>query len=154
MKLTTKEDTEVPIEVAFKAVSDFASFERSALRREVEVEPFQNEDGARAWNIGFNFRGKARKMTAHVAEFDAPNGYTLAGTSGGLEGELDIELVALSKKRTRITVTMHSRANTLAARLLLQSIKLAKNNLNRRFRKRVAKLATDLEDRYAHGQIA
>ena len=37
---------------------------------------------------------------------------------------------------------------SLSARLLLQSLKLAKSNLTRRFKLRVTEFAEDVEDRY------
>ena len=39
------------------------------------------------------------------------------------------------------------RPKTLAARLLVQSLKLARNKLNRKFRKRVAEFAMLIEER-------
>jgi hypothetical protein len=38
--------------------------------------------------------------------------------------------------------------NTLAARLFIQSLRLARAKLSRRFELRVAQLAADIEDRY------
>ncbi len=67
----------------------------------------------------------------------------------GLETDVKIELVALSRTRTRIQFWSGMRANSLSARLLLQSLKLARSSLNKRMAKRMATLRDDLEDRYS-----
>lgn len=156
MKFVTNEDIEAPIELVFRAVSDFANYERSALRRGVEVHPAdQNElEGAlQGWKIAFNYRGKKRHAVARLTDLDSGQGYTIAGVTGGINGNMVVDLVALSKKRTRLKVTMETSANTLSGRLLLQSMKLAKTKLNQRFEKRVGLMAQDLEDGFKAGKL-
>jgi ABC-type siderophore export system fused ATPase/permease subunit len=46
-----------------------------------------------------------------------------------------------------MTVRLEMKPKTLAARLLVQSLKLARNKLNRRYRKRVAEFVDLLENR-------
>ena len=67
--------------------------------------------------------------------------------SDGLITTLELELVALSTNRTRISVTFEIKPLTLPARLFVQSMKLAKTNLSNRFKQRVAEYARDIEDR-------
>jgi hypothetical protein len=58
------------------------------------------------------------------------------------------ELVALSRGRTRMTVTLVLQPRTLAARLMMQSLRLARNNLTKRFKVRLGEYAAEVEDRY------
>jgi hypothetical protein len=58
-----------------------------------------------------------------------------------------VDLVALSPARTRLNVDLEITPRNLAGRLLIQSVKLAKGNLSKRFRLRVAEYAMDVEDR-------
>jgi len=60
-----------------------------------------------------------------------------------------IELVALSLNRTRISIEIDLTPQGLSARLLLQSLKLAKTNLSRKFKLRVAEFAEDVEEGFA-----
>ncbi|VCU61101.1 FIG01073719: hypothetical protein [Tritonibacter mobilis] len=150
MHFETKEDTDSPIAEAFAAVTDFESFERSAIRRGVEVH--RNGDGSTApedlsWDVVFMFRGSERKMRLEILEYDAPNVVVFSATGSGMTGELRVDLMALSSQRTRMTVRLDLRPKTLAARLLVQSLKLARNKLNRKFRKRVAEFAMLIEER-------
>ncbi|MBS9717418.1 SRPBCC family protein [Pseudohalocynthiibacter aestuariivivens] len=151
MKFSTREDIEAPIEHVFQAISDFDGFERSALRRGAEVQRRERltEPGAeKGWDIGFEFRGKPRRIVAELTHFDAPNGLQVATATPGIAGDLVAELVPLSRSRTRLRFSLEMRPTSLGGRLTIQSLKLAKGNLTRRFVARVAKFAIDVEDRY------
>jgi hypothetical protein len=62
-----------------------------------------------------------------------------------------VELVAMSRLRTRMRIELDVRPQTLSARLLMQSAKLARNTLNRRYKVRIAHFSSDLEDRHKKG---
>ena len=85
---------------------------------------------------------------AELTELDRPNGMVIASRSPNMGGQMVLDLVALSRSRTRVNVEIDMTPRTLAAKLLVQSMKLAKGNLTKRFRQRVAGYAKDLEDRY------
>lgn len=150
MKFSTREDIEAPIDVVFAHITDFAAYERQALRRGASVQRLDGdgpvEVGA-AWEVKFAFRGKERTMRLSLDQMDE-QGLEIASTAGGLDGQSEVTLVALSPKRTRLAIGIELKARTLTARLLLQSLKLAKANLNQRFKKRVSELASDIEARY------
>ncbi len=151
MKFSTREDIEVPIEKVFAAVSDFEAFERQALRRGAEVhrdDTFGKAGVGSEWVIKFKFRGKPRKIHARISEFDAPNGYVAETDSGGIDGLVTVDLVALSPRRTRLHFSIALTPRTLSARLLVQSLKFAKSNLNKRFSARVWQFAQDVEAKH------
>jgi hypothetical protein len=72
-----------------------------------------------------------------------------AFTSRLFEGTVTVEVVAMSARRTRMHVASEVAPLSLAARLLLQSLKLAKARVSRRYDKRVAQLAAEIEARHA-----
>ena len=152
MKFSTREDIEAPIEHVFQAVTDFDGFERQALRRGAEVSR-QDTHGrpgvGSEWKLRFAFRGKQRNVDARISQFEAPHGFLADTRSGGLEGKVSLELVALSPRRTRMQVVVDLAPKTLSARLLIQSLKFAKGNLNKRFSNRVWQFAQDIEGKYA-----
>lgn len=156
MEFVTNEDIEAPIDLVYRAVSDFANYERSALRRGLEVAPAgENElNGAlQGWQVTFMYRGKKRDALIRLTDLIQDQGYTILASTGGIYGSMVIDLVALSKKRTRLRVTMTSGAKTLSGRLLLQSMKLTKGKLTQRFEKRVGLMAQDLEDGLKAGKL-
>jgi uncharacterized protein YndB with AHSA1/START domain len=152
MKFSTREDIEAPIEHVFARVTDFQNFERQALRRGADVQRLDSSavptDGS-AWQVAFKFRGKERKMKATIAKIDAPILLIFETASSGIQGMSKIELVALSLNRTRLSIEIDLTPQGLSARLLLQSLKLAKANLTRKFKSRVADFAEDIEEGYA-----
>jgi len=157
MKFTAKEDIEAPIDAVFRAVSDFDAFERSALRRGAQVQRVSQKTYSEtliAWDVTFPFRGKKRKMLAELVEFDSPHRVLFKSMSSGIKGEAVLDLVALSRGRTRLSVVLDFKPKTLAARVMIQSLRIAKNRLNTRYRMRVASFASDIEDRFKTGRLA
>ncbi|WP_428546784.1 SRPBCC family protein [Profundibacter sp.] len=155
MKFSTKEDIEAPIDVVFREVTDFAVFERAALRRGAQVHRTDEKsypDTLITWEISFPFRGRNRNMRAELTECDPPNRVEVRSTSGGLGGEVVIELVALSRGRTRMIVALDIKPKNLTTRVMVQSMRLTKNKLKARYRMRVARFAGDIEDRYKDGK--
>jgi hypothetical protein len=151
MKFTAREDIEAPIEFVFSQVTDFAALERSALRRGAEVQRVDDLEvpgPGMAWDAAFTLRGKRREVQIELTEFDPPNGIVVGSRSPNMGGHLVVDLVALSRGRTRLGLDLEMQPKTLAAKLLIQSMKLAKSNLTKRFKLRVADYAKDLEERY------
>jgi hypothetical protein len=64
------------------------------------------------------------------------------------EGDLMIEMAEMGPRRTRLVATLEIRPRTLAARLFLQSLRLAKAKVTRRFALRLSQVSADIEDRY------
>lgn len=152
MKFSSREDVEAPIAQVFGMLSDFEVFERSAIRRGADVQRLGEHDiphVGQAWQAKFSYRGKERKTKIELSKYAAPTDMVFDSQSGGLLTTLTLELVALSRNRTRITVGFEIKPRTLPARLFVQSLKLAKSTLTKRFRLRVAEYARDIEERAA-----
>lgn len=151
MQFTAKEDVEAPIEFVFEQLSDFQSFERSALRRGAEVQRIDRKTKigpGMAWEASFSMRGRTRELQLELTEYDPPFGMVFSSRSPNMGGHMSIELVALSRGRTRMSLEIELKPKTLSARLMVQSLKLARSKLSKRFRERVASFAEELEDRY------
>lgn len=151
MKFTTKEDIDCPIAHVFAQAADFAGFERQAMRRGAEVrkrDQLAQPGLGSAWDIAFKFRNRDRNLKAEVTSWDPPNGYSVTSATSGIDGAVVIELVALSVARTRLTVSIDLEPRTLGARLLVQSLKLARGTLQRRFELRVADYASEITARF------
>lgn len=157
MEFTAIEDIEAPIEAVFKAVSDFDGFERAALRRGAKVRRVERPGKTQmlmAWDIEAKLRGKMRLIKTDLIEMDAPNNLSFVSVTGGMMADAAVELVALSRNRTRLNVSMALKSKSLTARLLLQTMRLAKGKISKAYVKKVAHFATDVETRYKSGQLA
>lgn len=144
MKLTAREDVEAPAAAVFAALQDYETFERAAIRRGAEVRrsgsPIRPE-----WTVAFEFRGKRRKLTVHQAVAEPPVRLVFRGGGKLFEGDMTIELLALARRRTRVSLALDARPLTLPARILLQSAQLARGRMLRRLQAWMTELARHLE---------
>ncbi|MBY6067694.1 SRPBCC family protein [Leisingera aquaemixtae] len=150
MEFKSSEDIEAPIAEVFQAISDFDSLERSALRRGIDLQRTGDTAypaGGLAWDLSFSFRGKQRDIALTLASYSPDTGMALAGSGSGLDGQMGIDLLALSPQRTRMSVQLKLAPTSLTGRLMVQSLKLARSNLNRRFKLRLADFARITEER-------
>ncbi|WP_147110442.1 SRPBCC family protein [Tateyamaria sp. syn59] len=150
MKFSAREDVAAPIDAVFDALNDFESFERQAMRRGAQVrriDPLTQPGVGMQWDVRFKMRGRPRELTVKMARYDEPNEMIFDVNSAGVTGTFSIELLALSRNRTRMALALELTPLTLSARLFVQSLKLAKTSLSKRFKLRVAEYAKGLEDR-------
>jgi hypothetical protein len=151
MKISTKDTIEAPIEFVFARVTDFASFERLALRRGLSVrrvDRLPNPGVGSVWDLKFPFRGKEREARLEIAGITAPESASFMAKSGGIDSITAVELVALSKTQTRLTITVELKPTNLTSRLLVQSFKLAKGSIVARLQARASAFCADIQDRY------
>ena len=151
MKFSTRSDIEAPIDHVFAEMSDFSNFERAAMRRGAKVQRVDKQDvigPGMAWQAEFKFRGKLREVRIDLEDYEQPTLMSFAGKSAGLTGFCEIELIELSPKKTRMHLSFDLRPQTLSARLLVQSMKLAKGTIEKKFDARVADYAKDISDKY------
>ena len=151
MKFSTNEDVEAPIDAVFAMLSDFDHFERVAMRRGAEVLRAETEPGhvnGTLWNAMFDWRGKRRAIQVKLLRYDRPQQMVFDSRMEGLTGELSVELIALSRLRTRMRIVLDVKPETMKARLLVQSMRLAKATLNKRYKGRISDYAGAMEERY------
>ncbi len=147
MRFSTREDIDAPFESVFAAVSDFDAFERRMLRRGVDVtrdEAMRLDRVGAKWKAKLNWRGRVHDIDAELVEIDPGTGYAIVSRASGIDCMSSVDLVALSKTRTRLFVSVDLKPTTLSSRLLLQSLRLAKGTLTRRFKGRVRDFASGL----------
>lgn len=148
MEFTAMEDIEAPIDAVFKAVSDFDGFEKAALRRGAKVERVEckgKSAALMAWNIEAKIRGKIRLIKADLVQLNSPNRLVFMSSAGGMKGDSVIELIALSRNHTRLNICTKLESDSLKTRLILQSMRLTKAKLVKKYRDQIAKFATDIE---------
>lgn len=152
MHFSAKTDIEAPAEVVFAALSDFEGWERAAMRRGGEVhrtDKLRSMGPGVTWNLKFRFRGRERALDLALVAMEPGAKLGFTGKGKLIDGALALDLVSLAPKRTRLVLELDVGAVTLGARLMLQSLKLARGRVQRQLDQRMVTLARDIELRYA-----
>ena len=102
-----------------------------------------------AWDATFKLRGKVRDIQVEITEIGAPNSLIVSSRSPSMGGSMVVELLSLSRNRTRVTMNVELQPKNLSAKLLVQSMKLARKNLSKRLNERMAAYAEEVERRYS-----
>lgn len=134
MKFSTRKDADVTAEVLFDAVTDFDRIERMMIARGARLKRLDPAaEGRTAWDIGFDWRGRARQLRLAVTRHDRPEVMQLSGMSDAFNVTVDLTVVALTRARSRLVIEADIRPRNMKARLLVQTAKLGKGRLDKRF---------------------
>jgi hypothetical protein len=148
MKLTTKTDLEAPANFVYAMLTDYPTWEREAVRRGVEIErpadmPLSGIGSG--WRIRAPYRGKLRKLLIRLDAAAPDEALSFGLDSPSVDGTADIELTVLSPRRSRLRVTVNIRPKTLAARLFINTMRLARRRVDARLESRIKSLAARIE---------
>ncbi|MDO5641093.1 MAG: hypothetical protein Q4G26_01715 [Paracoccus sp. (in: a-proteobacteria)] len=115
------------------------------MRRGISVARADDmHEGQRAWRLGFDWRGQRRDLRLVLVQFDRPELYALAGESTSFTLRLDMSVVALARNRSRLIFELEVKPRNMRARLILQTAKLGKNQLERKLETRIADFVDDV----------
>ena len=156
MRLTAKTDIEVPLAEVYAYVTDFAAWEAAATRRGAEVTrtAAKSVDGVgAAWRVRFAYRGKTRNALIKAVQLVPSQLAQFSIDSPSIEGASQIEITALSPRRTRLRVLVDVKPKTLAARVFISTLRLSRGRVQRRFEGRVTQLGQAIADRFQRSQL-
>ena len=151
MQFSSVQDVNAPLDFVFQQLSDFESYEFYALRTGADVDredSLAEKATGMTWNVSGDLRGKRRKVRIELTEYRPDNLLKFFVKSSGIEAYATMESMALTRKQSRIKVTTVLKPKTISARLILQSAKLAKNSMNRKFNHRFWTYANYIENNY------
>ncbi len=151
MKLVAKYDVEAPVDFVFAQLADFEGWERAAMRRGADVsriDKLREAGPGMTWLTTFRYRNKDRSAAIKLDALNPTSSMALTAMAAMVDGFLRIELLDLAARRTRVEVTLDVKPKTLAAKIYVQSLRLARARVERGFAQRVALLATEIEDRF------
>ena len=144
MKFSTRVDKNIPAAELFDAVANFDRIEHMLIRRGVSVTRGDDmPDGTRGWNLGFDWRGQRRELHLVLVQFDRPEKYAMTGDSKPFELRIDMTAVALARDRSRLIFELEVKPRNMRARLILQTAKLGKTQIDRKLSARVAQFVDD-----------
>lgn len=152
MKLSGRTDIGAPVAFVYASLSDFEDWERSAMRRGADVhrtDKLRAPGPGMTWQARFAWRGKERQLRIRLATLEPGRKLAIEFDGPSVEGTLALELVELASRRTRMLMQADLKPRTLAARLFIQSMRLAKGRVQKRFDARLEGIARDIEQRFA-----
>jgi uncharacterized protein YndB with AHSA1/START domain len=155
MKFSAKADIAAPADAVFAALTDFSGLERAARQggaAMMRIDALAEPGAGMGWTGRVPFRGKPRQVTLQIAAITPPNGLHMTGFTQNLGLTMTFEVIALARSQSRLQVGVEVKPKTLTARLMIQSAKLGKSGLDRKFRKRVEDFAALVAERHARSR--
>ncbi len=151
MNFTSKQDVIAPAEHVFRQLTDFDFYESYAMRLGAHVERLDEYDRPQpgmCWNISGVFRGKHRNVELRLDEYNPVEALSYICKANSLDAIINFSVIPLSKTETRLKSSIDVHAKGLSARVALQSARLAKKTLDRKFDSRMHDFAKNIEDKY------
>ena len=97
-----------------------------------------------SWLIGFDFRGRSRELALELTEYQPPEVIQFKGSSDQFDLGLRMTVVALTRTKSRLIFETDAQPRGMKARLLLQTAKLGKPQLDRKFAERISDFVNSL----------
>ena len=150
MRFSVRQDTALPADALFTALSDFYRIERMLVRRGADVRrvyPAHETGAGMAWDVAFDLRGRRRDLRLTVTQFDPPEKMILHGRGEAVDLAVTVTVIALTRFKSRMIFEAEVKARNMRARLVLQTARLGKAQLDRKFAERVGAFLNDLSAR-------
>jgi len=154
MKFSSRTEMALPVNASFAAFADFSMFERAAMRNGVDVrrvDDLTQPGPGMIWEILATFRGKPRRVSARLVDYDAPYSLTYNCEVEGFHGDVKIGLESLNSRTTGVQFSCDLQARSLTSKMMLQSLRLAKGRVNDRLDKGFHRLCKRIEARVLEG---
>ena len=154
MQFSSRIDIAASAEFVFASLTDFDGWEALARAKGAQIirqDPagrMQAGEGS-CWEGSFIFKGKTRNGTLMLRESRASERLVIQADGRGIGGDLLVEITPIGAGRSRLSVQGELRPKSLAARLFVQSLRLAKGRVQAKLNKRVADYGRRLEGKYA-----
>ena len=151
MKFSTQKTVRIPSEDLFAAFRDFETFEQLLVARGAEVQRTDDGDGTglgMSWDVVFTYRGKRRTASGVVSALFHGENMTIDMTNDDMDGQFEVIVEKVTAQKSRIQVDLEVIPKTISTRLLLQSLKLAKYRMTKKFVNRIRKYCDKVERTY------
>ena len=135
MKFKVADDVEAPVDWVWAGFTDFAAIEADIRAREADLSRVGDWKEAAlgvAWRGSVPVRGKHRTIDARIAGFVPEERLLVESQIGGMACTYEVTFAPLAGGSTRVSVILELKASTLSARLLLQTLKIARRKVIQR----------------------
>ncbi len=153
MRFTSKQEITAPAAFVFQQLADFEFYETYALRMGAQVErkdDYHLPQPGMCWSIKGHFRGKDRALDLTLDSYNPSDSLSYIGSAKTMNAEIKLDVIRVSSTQTRLEIIIDVQAKGLAARVTLQSAKLAKKSMDRKFDAHMRDIATNISGKYLH----
>lgn len=155
MKFKVSEDVDAPRAMVWARLADFSHMEQDARGRGATITRVGNwtalAEGVE-WRGEVTVRGKVRPLSAKVTRLLPQEMCLIESRIGGMSCLYEMSFVALAPEVTRVSVVLDLSAQTLTARLVLQTMKLARGRVMQRLQGMIARQGNAVEAAYRKGK--
>ncbi len=147
MKFSTRQDTDLSAQELFQAVSNFSAIERMMSRRGAglrRMDSLSQPGAGMNWLISFDWRGRRRELSMELIRYEPSEILEFSGQSDQFGLALNMTVVALTKSKSRFIFEADVTPRSMKSRLILQTAKLGKSQLDKRFAAGIADFVTSL----------
>lgn len=149
LKFKVSDDVEAPAEWVWNGFTDFGAIEADVAARDADISrvgDWSEPALGVAWRGSVPVRGKVRTIEARIASFKPEEELVVHSRIGGMTCHYEVGFKALSDNVTRVAVTLELKAATLSARLLLQTLKIARRRVIQRLEGAVVRQGQAVEN--------
>jgi hypothetical protein len=148
MKFKVSEDVDAPQAMVWARFTDFSGFEEDVRGRGATVNRVGNwattAEGVE-WRGEVTIRGKSRPVASKVTRLVSEELCVIESRIGGMDCHYEMSFVPLSPEVTRVALVLDLSADTLTARLILQTLKLARGRVLQRLQGMLARQGNAVE---------
>ncbi|NDU99619.1 SRPBCC family protein [Pseudoroseicyclus tamaricis] len=147
MELSAEAEIAAPIDWSFDRFADFEAFARMGRKRGARVEridPGAPIGPGSGWDVAFEMRGRERMLKPRMTEWAPPGGFALVSDSEGLILTVRTTFSALGPERTRVRLEVEAEGKSMAAKLMLQPMRLGRGKLEGRLQDRLTGYCAEL----------
>ena len=150
MRLASKTHVAAPVGFLHGRVTDFDHLE--ALARSFGATVERQFDGPPLvgciWDLVLTIKQHPRQMQTSLADWVPDQELTFDSQMQGLHIETRVTMAAEGAERSRLNIVIDMRPQTLKARVLLQTLRLARHRIEQGFDSRLEGFATDIGKAY------
>ena len=150
LKIVATSEVELPAGRAFDAFTDVDRFEMMARRRGAKIRRHGGSNDPLtdvSWDVETTIRRKTRNFQVYISEIDAPGLIVYQMVSKQYEASARIYFLPVEDHASRVRVELRANPKTIAARIVLHSMRLSKNRIRRRMERGLKLYCQSIESR-------
>ena len=155
MELSYSCTINVPQKFAFSRATDFENFELQGFGNLSRFEPVSEvrapEIGAR-WRTSSEFQGRPRRFSLELFELEPHSKVVLGNKSEKYDIESEFLFEEVGPEETGFSFNLNAKAQSITARLILQTIQLARARIEKSMQSDFDDMALRMEEAYDAGE--